>query len=989
MLGSCAAVSAGVFRLMRFGILGPLEVVDDHERVIALSARKQRVLLAILLLHANEVVSADRLVEDVWSGEPPATSDKGLQVHVSRLRRVLAAPAPPGEARLLTGGSGYQLVVGAGELDSERFEQLVQEANGLIGAGSFEPAVEKLGEALALWRGGALDDFEYEDFAQAEIARLSELRIVALEQRVAAELELGRAELLVGELERLVRAHPYRERLRGQLMLTLYRSGRQAEALRAYRDARRVLVDELGIEPSAELRELHDAILTQDAALTPSAQLVGRPAEAVGWGSRAFPRAPRARPGRTNLPPQPRALVGRARELSELCELLLADQKQIVTIAGIGGSGKTRLAVAVAHALLDEFPGGVFVVRLAGIGDPASLLPMIAEAAGVTGHSKLPLARVLATRLGSEPTLLVLDNFEQLVVGAAILSELVEGADQLSALVTSQVPLRIATERIVALGPLAEDDAVDLFIERARGAVAGFAPHQADREAIGEICARVDHMPLAIELAAARVSTLSPRALAARLERPLGLLTRAERDAPARQRSLRAAIEWTHELLDPAQRSLFARLGVFAGAVPLTAVEAIAPASTGEAELLDALAGLLDFSFVRRLEDHPVGARFLVPQALRDFALERLIAAGLEDETRRLHAQYVAQVAHAARLIKWGASDEQRAELRAVSSEIRPAVAWARQYDLQMHVRICAALASYWVYGGVLSEATTEFDRARASGAGSAAERAWLLTVLAKCAQLTSVDYDAAGLADQALAEWAAVDDELERALGLDYLSWVVRWEARYDDAIALAAESLTVLRRTDDRRLILRGLVFLANAYADAEDVKSTEAILTEAEELAERDPVWELAAIRGDCEFYKGNDLAALSWWAESLTWTSTTGESHQMLMDMSCITQSLARLGASEAALDVFELVRLERARTGRPGDVPKFQTWLQEAVTAARKQVDQETARRAAARARAVPVIGRATHVIQVANRVLASAAPAHQPIRARTARLGGA
>jgi predicted ATPase/DNA-binding SARP family transcriptional activator len=975
MLGSCAAVSAGVFRLMRFGILGPLEVLDDHERVVALSARKQRVLLAILLLHRNEVVSADRLVEDVWSGEPPATSDKGLQVHVSRLRRVLAVAAPPGEARLLTEGSGYQLVVGAGELDSERFEQLVQEASGLIGAGSFEPAVEKLGEALALWRGGALGDFEYEDFAQGEIARLSELRIVALEQRVAAELELGRAELLVGELEGLVREHPYRERLRGQLMLTLYRSGRQAEALRAYRDARRVLVDELGIEPSVELRELHDAILAQDASLTSSAQLVERAGQAVRGGGRAFPRASMARVGRTNLPPQPRALVGRARELSELRELLLADQKQIVTIAGIGGSGKTRLAVAVAHALLDEFPGGVFVVRLAGISDPASLLPMIAEAAGVTGQSKLPLARVLATRLGSEPTLLLLDNFEQLVAGAAILSELVEGADELRALVTSQVPLRIATERIVALGPLTEDDAVDLFIERARGAVAGFAPHHADCEAIGEICARVDHMPLAIELAAARVSTLAPRALAERLERPLGLLTRAARDAPARQRSLRAAIEWTHELLDPAQRSLFARLGVCAGAVPLSAVEAIAPASTGEAELLDALAGLLDFSFVRRLEDHRVGARFLVPQALRDFALERLIAADLEDETRRLHAEYVARVAHAARLVKWGASDEQRSELLAVSSEIRPAVAWAREHELQLHVRICAALASYWVYGGVLSEVTTELDRARESGAGSAAERAWLLAALAKCAQLTSVDYDAGAVADQALAEWAAVDDELERALGLGYMSWVVRWEARYDDAIALAAESLTVLRRTDDRRLILRGLVFLANAYADAQDVKSAEAILTEAEELADGDPVWELAAIRGDCESYKGNDLAALSWWAESLTWTSTTGESHQMIMDISCITHSLGRLGAGEAALDVFELLRLERARTGRPGDVPRFQIWVQEAVTAAQEQVDQETAQRAAARAREVPVNSRATHVIQVANRVLASAAPA--------------
>lgn len=976
MLGSCAAVPLG-FRLMRFGILGTLEVVDDHERVVALSARKQRVLLAILLLHRNEVVSAERLVEDVWSGEPPATSDKGLQVHVSRLRRALAVAAPPDEARLLTQGSGYQLVVGAGELDSERFEQLVQEASGLIGAGGFEPAVEKLGEALALWRGGALGDFEYEDFAQAEIARLSELRVVALEQRVAAELELGRAELLVGELDALVREHPYRERLRGQLMLALYRNGRQAEALRAYRDARWVLVDQLGIEPSVELRELHDAILAQDASLTSSAQLVERPGQAVRGGARASPRASRARLGRTNLPTQPRALVGRARELSELRELLLADQKQVVTIAGIGGSGKTRLAVAVAHALLDEFPGGVFVVRLAGVSDPASLLPMIAEAAGVTGQSKLPLARVLATRLGSAPTLLVLDNFEQLVAGAAILSELVEGADELRALVTSQMPLRIATERVVALGPLAGDDAVDLFIERARGAVAGFAPDPADCEAIGEICARVDHMPLAIELAAARVSTLAPRALAERLERPLALLTRAERDAPDRQRSLRAAIEWTHELLDPAQRSLFARLGVCAGAVPLSAVEAIATATSGEAELLDALAGLLDFSFVRRLEDDRVGACFLVPQALRDFALERLIASGLEDETRRRHAEYVARASHAARLVKWGASDEQRAELLAVASEIRSAVAWAREHEPQLHVRICAALASYWVYGGgVLSEVTTELERARASGAGSAAERAWLLTALAKCAQLTSVDYDAGAVADQALGEWAAVDDELERALGLDYLSWVVRWETHYDDAIALAAESLTVLRRTDDRRLLLRGLVFLANAYADAQDVKSAEAILAEAEELADGDPVWELAAIRGDCEHYKRNDISALAWWAESLTWTSTTGESHQMLMDINCIVMSLARLGADEAALDVFELLRLERARTGRPSDIKDCKIWEQETVTAARKQVDQETAQRAIARARAVPVTRRATHVIQLANRVLASAAPAN-------------
>jgi hypothetical protein len=282
------------------------------------------------------------------------------------------------------------------------------------------------------------------------------------------------------------------------------------------------------------------------------------------------------------------------------------------------------------------------------------------------------------------------------------------------------------------------------------------------------------------------------------------------------------------------------------------------------------------------------------------------------------------------------------------------------------------------VYGGVLSEVTEELDRARGCGAGSAAERAWLLTALAKCAQLQSVQLDAGGLADQALAEWRAVDDEVERALGLGWLSWVVRWEARYEEAITMADESLTVLRRTGDRRLILRGLVFLAHAYADSQDVEHTEAVLREADELADGDPVWELAAIHGDCEWIKGNDHAALARYGESLAWTSTTGESHQMLMDMGCIVPSLARLGYGEAALEVFELLRLERQRTGRPGDLPMAMVWLLDAGTAAHDQVGPEAAQRAAARAHEVPVTNRAAHTIEVANGVLARATSADEP-----------
>jgi hypothetical protein len=335
--------------------------------------------------------------------------------------------------------------------------------------------------------------------------------------------------------------------------------------------------------------------------------------------------------------------------------------------------------------------------------------------------------------------------------------------------------------------------------------------------------------------------------------------------------------------------------------------------------------------------------------------------------------------------VKWGASDEQRAELLAVTGEIRPAVAWARERDPQLHVRICAALAPYWVYGGVLSEVTEELNRARESAVGSPAERAWLVTALAKCAQIQTVDVDTVELVDEALAEWRAVDDAVERALGLGYLSWVVRWEARYDEAIAMADESLTVLRRTGDRRLILRGLVFLAHAYADSQDVDRTEALLTEADELADGDPVWELAAIHGDCEWIRGDDLAALSHFAESLAWTSTTGESHQMLMDMGCIVPTLARLGYGEAALEVFELLRLERQRTGRPGDLPTAMVWLPEAVTAAHDQVGPESAEAAATRAREVPVTDRPARTIEVANDVLSRATPADGPANAAHAR----
>jgi predicted ATPase/class 3 adenylate cyclase len=689
----------------------------------------------------------------------------------------------------------------------------------------------------------------------------------------------------------------------------------------------------------------------------------------IDGGEVPAPRSASIRP--TNLPPQTRALVGREVERARLTELLRGAPGQIVTLTGIGGIGKTRLAVAVGGELLDEFPGGVFLVRLAGVRDDESIVPMIAEAVGVTGESDQPLARVLAQRLSEPRTLIILDNFEQLVSGSTILSDLLAGEGELRVLVTSQIPLRVAAEHLVALGPLARDDAVRLFVQRARTVLPEFSPTEDDHVAIGSICTQLDSMPLAIELAAARVGLLGPQELERRLERPLGLLTHGERDAPERQRSLRATIEWTHALLDPQQQAMFARLGVFAGAVPLSAVEAIASPRAASDQTLDVLDGLLEFSFVRRREDRRHGLRFSVPQALRDFALERLARLSEEDQVRRLHAEHVAGLAYAARLWKFGATTEQRANLLAVTDEIRPAVAWARAHDPELHVRICASLATYWGFSGVLSEVAEELRHARESGAGSVPDRAMTLTLLAKFAQFSGAHDTVAQLADQALAEWRSVDDEHERAHGLGPLSWVFRWDEQYDEAVALAQESLEIYRRSGDRTLVLRGLVYLSHAMLDSRDFAATETVLREAEELACGDPVWQLAAIYGDIAHLRGDDLAAIELYAANLSWSSADGEIHQTLMDLGCLAASLARFGDSQAALEITELVRLEEERTGRVGDSGNSDEFLGDAVAVAQERAGAAAAHSAASRAREVPVAQRAGRALELAADALAA------------------
>jgi predicted ATPase/DNA-binding SARP family transcriptional activator len=937
---------------MRFGILGPFEVVDDRGRQLAIGGRKPSATLAILIARRGEPVSVERLADELWGERAPATAAKTVQVYISRLRKAL------GKDLLQTRGQGYVLSLGREQLDADRFDRLASEGRDALVGGDPLTANARLCEALGLWRGEPLTDFCYEPFAQAAIARLEEAHLTAVEDRIDADLALGRHSHLVGELEALVRAQPRRERLRAQLMLALYRSRRHSDALETYRLARHALVEELGIEPGRQLRELHQGILEQH----PGLDLATAPPTPVTTQAAGLPP--------TNLPPRARRLLGRDRELTDLRELLTAHAAPLVTVSGIGGSGKTLLALAVGSELLAWASGGVFLVRLAAIRDRDSVLPMIAEAVGVTDQSEASLPEALARRLGQQPTLLILDNLEQLVDAASLITDLATDAPELRVLVTSQVPLRVRSERVFTLGPLNREDAITLFIERAQARDRRFEPVREERDAVERICALLDDTPLAIELAAARMQSLAPTGLLERLEQPLRLLTRSDRDAPERQRSLRAAIDWTYGLLAPGQKELFAWLGVCAGPMPLSAVEAIAGPDR-DPSVLDHLDALIDASLVRRQAQGPPGPRFFMPQALRDYACERLRETDEEQSVRRRHAEHVATVVHAGRFWKWHTTPRERADLEALAQEVRPAVAWARVHDAALHVRLCAAAGLYWIYRGVISEAQDELQTAFDCGEGSPAERAWVTTLLAKCRQLASNDDKAVDLVEQARQAWRQVADERERALGLGDLIWVYRW-ASPEQALALAEDALSLLRRTGDSALILRGLVFFAQALVEVDELSRAWTVLEEAETLADGEPTWELATIRADLTMLGGDSAAAIRFYVKSLEWTSEIGDSHQTLMNLRALAIALARAGHTEAFVEVHELVRLQQDETGRAGNVAALAAMLGGAMSDAREVVEPTLVEAAVKRARAIPPPQRTNRAIELGT---AMASPA--------------
>jgi predicted ATPase/DNA-binding SARP family transcriptional activator len=645
--------------MVEIRVLGPIEL-GGATGELPLTADKQRRLLAAFVARVGEACPTDGLIDAVWGASPPSSADKLLQVYVSQLRK----PLHPASIRRR--GASYVLELNGARVDSCHFERLLREGQAALEAGNPALALSMLRRGLALWRGPAYGEFGYEQFARGEAERLEELRLVALEARFEAELALGRHTDLAPELCALAAEYPLREPLQAQAMLALYRSGRQSEALDIYQALNTRLREELGLVPSIELRDLHRRILQQHPELE---------------------TAPATHAAHTLAAP-PNRLIGRERELKELEALIRSRDVRMLVLTGAGGSGKTRLALEAARNTSSSFANGATVVALAPLRDPAHVLPAISHAIGIpqAGTNFQSVAAGLRPR----ELLLVLDNAEHLREAGPIFVDLLAQAPRLVLLVTSRVVLHLSGEQIYPVEPLGEESAVGLFLERARQADPRFRPKTADGVTIAQICARLDRLPLAIELAAARVRTLTPVELLRRLEPRLPLLTGGPRDLPARQQTLRATLAWSVDLLQEEERRDLYRLSVFVGGWTLEAAEAVCDTS------LERLSWLLDHNLVgRQLSGESM--RYSMLETVREFAAEALDRSTDAETTKRRFTEYMISVAESANLA-YDSEGEQSYDLATAEQDnARAALAWTIQSgQIELGLELAVGLENFW-----------------------------------------------------------------------------------------------------------------------------------------------------------------------------------------------------------------------------------------------------------------------------------------------------
>lgn len=975
---------------MEFRLLGPLEVLDGRGRLVDVGRPKQRSLLALMLTRSNQVVSVSAIVAGLWAGDPPASAENSVQGYVSRLRKVLDP-----DVELVTVAPGYRLEVGVDALDIACFEQLARDGRAALARGDVSSAATLLSRALGLCRGSPLGEFANSPFAQSEGARLGGLVRLVEEELVAARLALGEHCELVPELYALVEGEPLSERRWGQLMMALYRSGRQADALAAFQRARRILIEQLGLEPGPELRRIESDVLAQTLVspeplprgsvtflLTDvegstrwweedrlamagamarhdeiAAQVVGRhhgqlrktrgegdstfsvfaqPSDAVGAaidlqravGQQRWPgeihlavravihtgeaelrdgdyfgpavnRAARVRSAahggqvlvteataalvvdglgsginlrdlgrhrlkdldrperlyqlqhgelrrdfpplatlgvRTNLPGRLASFVGREREQAEVAAKLAASR--LVTVTGPGGCGKTTLAIAVASTIVDRYPDGVWFVDLAPLTDPERVPNSLADALSVRARPGQSLLQSIGDYLSQQSTLILIDNCEHV---AGTVSEVIEAvlraAPGVYVLATSREQLRLAGELNWPAPALSESEAVQLFTERARAVLPDFEVGAgANRRAgVERICERLDRMPLAIELAAARVNALSVEQIATRLDDALRFLGDGVRTAILRQRTLRATLDWSYDLLSTPERSVFDRLAVFPGGFTVEAVEAVAQSEmVASDDVVGFFARLVNKSLVvREACAGDVGpSRYRLLETLRQYGSANLAASGARSAVRASHAAHYADLAEEIEPHLYLAGSRAWFDRLAVEHDnFVAALQWAfvdddRKSDIG--ARLVGALQWGWFIDGRIAEGRSWADAALAATHG----RRTLLRgrVLVAAAMLASGQSDLARTTEFA-GELCALGGQLDsaalRANGLDMLG-VAHWaRGKPKEAAELHRQAIELYHTYADDWDEAAAMAELGRALADAGELDEARSTL------------------------------------------------------------------------------------------------------------------------------------------------------------------
>ncbi|MEU6380877.1 BTAD domain-containing putative transcriptional regulator [Streptomyces sp. NPDC046909] len=752
---------------VRYRILGTTQVLRPDGTPLPLGGARLRALLTVLALRPGRTVAASLLVDEVWGDEPPADAPGALQALVGRLRRALGADA------VASVDGGYRLVAAPDEIDLHRFGRLTGEGTRALADGDPAKAAIVLDDALALWRGPALADLPDRT---AEAARWETRHLDALRARHTAALALGHGEQSLPELTALCDTHPLDEPLQSLRLRALRDAGRTAEALAAYEDVRQVLADQLGTDPGPELRALHGELLRPrgrdsgmpgawgrpgaDAAAEgdrretearptarpgSAAPSAGHTSTAPGAGARAAahplvpggprPRGPLAEPvGGAGAPPAPlgnlrarlTSFVGREGDIDAIRgDLGVA---RLVTLLGPGGAGKTRLSQEAAEAVRDGVRDGVWLAELAPVEDPEGVPDAVLTAVGAretvlygagaeamrAGNERHadPVER-LAEHCGNRRMLLILDNCEHVVEAAArLVAELLARCPRLTVLATSREPLGVPGELLRPVDPLPEPVALRLFADRGAAARPGFTVED-DPEACAEVCRRLDGLPLAIELAAARLRMLTPRQIADRLDDRFRLLTSGSRTVLPRQQTLRAVVDWSWELLDEDERDVLRRLSVFAGGCELAAAEAVCGPLA-----LEALGSLVDKSLVVAAPSDGGGMRYRLLETVAEYAGERLDETGLRKDAERAHLTYYRELARTTDPLLRGPHQRTAIELlereyENLRTALRHAVA---ERDEQEALSLGLSLAWYWQIRDVRIEARNWYSEIMALG---------------------------------------------------------------------------------------------------------------------------------------------------------------------------------------------------------------------------------------------------------------------------------